>query len=99
MDIWKARVKENNNNFYTRHPEYLKILPQRYVREIDDNYRALRLYSKSSLQILRASKLVGGEDKMDEILAKLYKNKSKTQITWQDFLNACELKGEELKLE
>ncbi len=48
---------------------------------------------------MRASKLVGGEDKMDEILAKLYKNKSKTQITWQDFLNACELKGEELKLE
>ncbi|AUN03652.1 hypothetical protein CF074_07900 [Clostridium botulinum] len=99
VDIWKARVKENNNNFYTRHPEYLKILPQRYVREIDDNDRALRLYSKSPLQILRASKLVGGEDKMDEILAKLYKNKSKTQITWQDFLNACELKGEELKLE
>ncbi len=45
VDIWKARVKENNNNFYTRHPEYLKILPQRYVREIDDNDRALRLYS------------------------------------------------------
>lgn len=99
VDIWKARVKENNNNFYTRHPEYLKILPQRYVRDIDDDDRALRLYSKLPLQILKASKLVGGEDKMDEILAKLYKNKSKTQITWQDFLNACELKGEELNLE
>ncbi|MCC5437648.1 M1 family aminopeptidase [Clostridium botulinum] len=99
VDIWRARVKENNNNFYTRHPEYLKILPKRYVRDIDDNDRTLRLYSKLPLQILKASKLVGGEDKMDEILAKLYKNKSKTQITWQDFLNACELKGEELKLE
>ncbi|ACQ52246.1 hypothetical protein AGE29_02440 [Clostridium botulinum] len=99
VDIWRARVKENNNNFYTRHPEYLKILPQRYVRDIDDNDRVLRQYSKLPLQILKASKLVGGEDKMDEILAKLYKNKSKTQITWQDFLNACELKGEELNLE
>ncbi len=99
VDIWKARVKENNNNFYTRHPEYLKILPQRYVRDIDDDDRVLRQYSKLPLQILKASKLVGGEDKMDEILAKLYKNKSKTQITWQDFLNACELKGEELNLE
>ncbi|MCW6088176.1 M1 family aminopeptidase [Clostridium sporogenes] len=99
VDIWKARVKENNNNFYTRHPEYLKILPQRYVQDIDDNDRVLRQYSKLPLQILKASKLVGGEDKMDEILAKLYKNKSKTQITWQDFLNACELKGEELNLE
>ncbi|OSB19218.1 hypothetical protein B2H94_08995 [Clostridium sporogenes] len=99
VDIWKARVKENNNNFYTRHPEYLKILPQRYVQDIDDDDRALRLYSKLPLQILKASKLVGGEDKMDEILAKLYKNKSKTQITWQDFLNTCELKGEELNLE
>ncbi|KEI76234.1 membrane protein [Clostridium botulinum B2 128] len=99
VDIWKARVKENNNNFYTRHPEYLKILPQRYVRDIDGNDRVLRQYSKLPLQILKASKLVGGEDKMDEILAKLYKNKSKTRITWQDFLNACELKGGELNLE
>lgn len=99
VDIWRARVKEDNNNFYTRHPEYLKILPKRYVRDIDDNDRTLRLYSKLPLQILKASKLVGGEDKMDEILAKLYKNKSKTKITWQDFLNTCELKGEELKLE
>lgn len=99
VDIWKARVKANNNNFYTRHPEYLKILPQRYVQDIDDDDRVLRQYSKLPLQILKASKLVGGEDKMDEILAKLYKNKSKTQITWQDFLNACELKGEELNLE
>ncbi|AUM91746.1 M1 family metallopeptidase [Clostridium botulinum] len=99
VDIWKARVKENNNNFYTRHPEYLKILPQRYVRDIDGSDRVLRQYSKLPLQILKASKLVGGEDKMDEILAKLYKNKSKTRITWQDFLNACELKGGELNLE
>ena len=99
VDIWKARVKENNNNFYTRHPEYLKILPKRYVQDIDGNDRVLRQYSKLPLQILKASKLVGGEDKMNEILAKLYKNKSKTQITWQDFLNACELKGEELNLE
>ncbi|NFL95527.1 hypothetical protein FDB73_04000 [Clostridium botulinum] len=99
VDIWKARVKENNNNFYTRHPEYLKILPQRYVRDIDGSDRVLRQYSKLPLQILKASKLVGGEDKMDKILAELYKNKSKTRITWQDFLNACELKGEELNLE
>lgn len=48
---------------------------------------------------MKASKLVGGEDKMDKILAELYKNKSKTRITWQDFLNACELKGGELNLE
>ncbi|MCJ8173380.1 M1 family aminopeptidase [Clostridium botulinum] len=99
VDIWRARVKEDNNNFYTRHPEYLKILPKRYVRDIDDNDRTLRLYSKLPLQILKASKLVGGEDKVDEILDELYKNKSKTRIIWQDFLNACELKGEELKLE
>ncbi|ABS40214.1 M1 family metallopeptidase [Clostridium botulinum] len=99
VDIWKARVKENNNNFYTRHPEYLKILPQRYVRDIDGSDRVLRQYSKLPLQILKASKLVGGEDKMDKILVELYKNKSKTRITWQDFLNACELKGEELNLE
>ncbi|WP_243154335.1 M1 family aminopeptidase [Clostridium sporogenes] len=99
VDIWKARVKENNNNFYIRHPEYLKILPQRYVQDINDNDRTLRLYSKLPLQILKASKLVGGEDKMDEILAELYKNKSKTTITWKDFLNACELKEEELNLE
>ncbi|WP_243108651.1 M1 family aminopeptidase [Clostridium rectalis] len=99
VDIWKERVKENNKNFYSRHPEYLKILPKRYVQDINDTDRTLRLYSKLPLQILKASKLVGGEDKMDEILAGLYKNKSKTKITWDDFLNACKLKGEELNLE
>ncbi|MCG4580940.1 M1 family aminopeptidase [Clostridium cochlearium] len=99
VDIWKDHVKENNNNFYTRHPEYLNILSQRYVRNIDGNHRTVRLYSKLPLQILKAEKLVGGEDKMDKILAKLYNNKSKTKITWQDFLDACELKEEELNLE
>ncbi|MBU5484458.1 hypothetical protein KQI86_08965 [Clostridium sp. MSJ-11] len=99
VDMWKARVKENNNNFYTRHPEYLNILPQKYVRDIDGNNRTVRLYSKLPLQILKAEKLVGGEDEMDKILAKLYENKSKTRITWQDFLDACGLKEEELNLE
>lgn len=99
VDMWKAHVKVRENNFYNRHPEYLGILPEKYATQVSDYNITECLYSKMPLQVLKAAELVGGEDRMDEILAKLHENSSKERITWQDFLDACGLKEEELKLE
>ncbi|WP_252246843.1 M1 family aminopeptidase [Clostridium sp. ZBS4] len=99
VDIWKKGSKEQDNNFYNRHPKYLKILPEKYADEIDGCNRVTRLYEKMPLQILKAAEIVGGEDKMDKILAKLYEKSEETKITWQDFLDACGLKEEDLNIE
>ncbi|BCZ49168.1 membrane protein [Clostridium gelidum] len=100
VDVWKKGAYEQDNNFYNRHPEYLKILPEKYADEINGCNRVVREYEKLPLQILKASKLVGGEENMDKILGKLYENSSKTKrITWQDFLDASNLKEEDLNIE
>ncbi|WP_026886941.1 membrane protein [Clostridium beijerinckii] len=100
IDIWKKGAYEQDNNFYNRHPEYLKMLPEKYADEIKGCNRAVREYEKLPLQILKASQLVGGEENMDKILGKLYENSSKTKrISWQDFLDACNLKEEDLNVD
>jgi hypothetical protein len=97
VDQWKKDIKEKSDNFYIRHPEYLDVLPEKYAETVLDN-RAVNQYSKMPLQILKASELVGGEEKMDKILSTLY-DKTKTQrISWQDFLDACNLKEGDLNV-
>ena len=92
-------LNEQENNFYNRHPEYLEILPEKFADQISDWNRVTRLYAKMPLQILKAAELVGGEDKMDKILAKLHEKSSKEKITWQNFLDGCGLKEEDLNVE
>lgn len=99
IDVWKNLVSSQNNNFYNRNPEYLKVLPEKYSTKIDDQNRVTGWYARLPLQILKASELVGGEDKMDNILAGLYKNSEKSKISWQGFLDACGLKEEDLKID
>lgn len=98
VDQWKKHIKEKSDNFYIRHPEYLDVLPEKYAEAVVDN-RAVNQYSKMPLQILRASELVGGENKMDEILSNLYTKTETQSISWQDFLDACNLKEEDLNID
>ncbi|GAA0076375.1 M1 family aminopeptidase [Clostridium sp. CTA-5] len=99
VDQWKKHIKDQNSNFYIRHPEYLDILPEKYATEILKGDRVIDQYSKKPLQILKASQLVGGEDNLDKILANLYKKIEKESIAWQDFLDACGLKEEDLNVD
>lgn len=53
------------------------------------------------LKILKAEQLVGGEEKMDQILSDLYINggtEESPYLTYQDFLNACGLEEGDLDL-
>lgn len=102
VDVWKADLMDEKNNFYNRHPEYLNILPEKYVSNLQSLFATTNTYSGMAFKIYKAAQLVGGEEKMDAILAKLYKNggtEMPPYITWHDFLNACGLKEEDLNLE
>lgn len=90
VDNWKKRVKEQKNNFYNRHPEYLSTLPEKYVDRIDGINRSTENYNKIPLQILKATELVGGEDNMDKILAKLYNSVPKTEQRTTEFVISYE---------
>lgn len=102
VDVWKALWKDQNSNFYVRNPEYLNILPEKYISRLQTQISSINTYSNMALKIYKAARLVGGEEKMDAILAGLYKN-SKTKmppyITWHDFLNACGLTEEDLNID
>ena len=100
--LWEKTVEEYNNNFYVRHPEYLEKLPEKYRVEIANSLSGIKHYSLMPLKILKAEKLVGGEEKMDEILASLFQgetNPSYPYLTYEAFLDACGLSKEDLNLE
>ena len=89
-------------DFYVRHPEYLSALPVKYQAGISNSLWEIRKYSEMPLKILKAEKLVGGEDAMDEILKSLFNrelNPEYPYLTYQEFLDACHLTEEDLNLE
>lgn len=102
VDAWKEAVDEQNRSFYNRHPEYLDLLPELYQAQIRSANKVINQYQRMPLMILKAEKLVGGEDKMDEILRQMYAERDQYQendFYFTDFLNYLGLTEEDLNLE
>lgn len=102
VDKWKECMKGYYDNFYIRHPEYLKCLPQRYQDQIAGSLDEIRKYDEMPLKILKAEKLVGGAEKMDKILHDIFTremNEDNQYLTYAMFLDACGLSEEDLNLE
>ncbi len=103
VDAWKEAVDEQNRSFYNRHPEYLDLLPELYQAQIRSANKVINQYQRMPLMILKAEKLVGGEDKMDEILRQMYMAREEynyeNDFRYADFLRCCGLTEEDLNLE
>lgn len=102
IDQWQETVDAYYKNFYVRYPEYLSTLPEQYQANIVNSLRGMRQYSEMPLKILKAEKLVGGEETMDQILSGLFErelNPEYPYLTYQEFLDACHLTEEDLNLE
>lgn len=101
-DVWKNAVDLQNRNFYNRNPEYMELLPESYQAMIRTSNNDTNHYQRMPLMILKAEELVGGEEKMDEILSRMYSDREKFRTKpfgFQDFLDYCGLTEEELCLE
>lgn len=108
-DAWKKAVDQQNRSFYNRHPEYLELLPESYRAFVNSSNSSINWYSRMPLMILKAELLVGGEEKMDEILKKMYADRNLEKFSdysgetpgfgYQDFLEYCGLDEEDLILE
>lgn len=106
VDEWQKAVEEQNRDFYNRHPEYFAQLPEKYQAQLNAKNNSINWYRRMPLMILKAESLVGGEEKMDEILSRMYADRqqysmtySNTGFTYQDFLDYCGLTEEDLRLE
>lgn len=102
VDVWQNKYDNMMNNFYLRNPEYLMMLPEQHQVTLSNMIFDACTYAKAPLQILKAEQLIGGEEKMDEILQGLFVNGGTEMppfITWQDFLDACGLTEDQLSLE
>ena len=102
VDVWQSQVDAYYQDFYVRNPRFLSALPEQYKADIANSQSTVRQYCEMPLKILKAEKLVGGEAAMDRILSGLFTgetNPSYPYLTWQDFLDACNLTEEDLNLE
>lgn len=102
VDRWQAGLDALNRSFYRRHPEYLDILPEKYASEIRAQEWTTQIYEITPLNILKAAELLGGEDKLDAVLAQLYQNggtEMPPYITYNDFLHACGLTKEAISVD
>ena len=100
--VWEQAVENMKRNFYHRNPQYMEILPEQYASRITSSERQAKAYCVMPLKILKAAELVGGEDRMDEIMGDLYKQKVESMnpvLTYNEFLAACGLTKEALELE
>lgn len=101
VEEWKKTVDDYYLNFYVRNPEYLAALPDEKQLDISNSLLGVRQYNEMPLKILKAEELVGGEEKMDQILYDLFNRELDPMypyLTYQDFLDACGLTEEELNL-
>ena len=102
VDVWKSKVEAYKQNFYTKNPEYLKGLPERYKEKVCMDVAQVKQYCLMPLKILKAEQLVGGEAKMDMILKELFCeeiNPENPYLSYGAFLEACHLKEEDLAIE
>ncbi len=102
VDLWMQRTENYYNNFYYRNPQYLELLPEAYQAGIKNQNPQVLQYCVMPLKILKAEQLVGGEEKMDEILADIFQNGAEQGqgfFTYKEFLSACGLTKEDLNLE
>lgn len=101
VEQWQSSVDDYYLNFYVRNPDYLASLPEAEQLEISNSLAYVRQYCEMPLKILKAEQLVGGEDAMDEILITLFNRELDPMypyLTYQEFLDACDLTEEDLNL-
>lgn len=101
VEQWQSSVDDYYLNFYVRNPDYLASLPEAKQPEISNSLAYVRQYCEMPLKILKAEQLVGGEDAMDEILSTLFNRELDPMypyLTYQEFLDACDLTEEDLNL-
>ena len=101
MEQWQSSVDDYYLNFYVRNPDYLASLPEAEQLEISNSLAYVRQYCEMPLKILKAEQLAGGEDAMDEILSTLFIRELDPMypyLTYQEFLDACDLTEEDLNL-
>ena len=102
LEQWRQAAEEYYLNFYVRNPEYLAALPEDRQLEISNSLAYVRQYCEMPLKIRKAEELVGGEEAMDQILRSLFSREldpAYPYLTYQDFLDACGLKEEDLNLD
>ena len=101
VEQWQSSVDDYYLNFYVRNPDYLASLPEAEQLEISNSLAYVRQYCEMPLKILKAEQFVGGEDAMDEILSTLFNRELDPMypyLTYQEFLDACDLTEEDLNL-
>ena len=101
IDVWQSAVDAQDRGYYYRHPEMLRKLPAKYQAELNRQAETTNKYCRMPLMILKAEQLVGGEEKMDQILQSIQQKYSLTGslFTYQEFLDTCGLKAGDLNLE
>ena len=101
VDNWRKAVEMQERNFYNRHPEYLEHLPEKYQTQLSMENESTNWYDRMPLMILKAEKLVGGEENMDKIMRKMYADRgdyAQIGFTYADFLDYCGLSESDLEL-
>lgn len=102
VDQWQEEADDYYLNFYVRNPEYLERLPEEKRLEVLGSLTHVRQYCEMPLKILKAEQLVGGENAMDKILHELFNRELdpyNPYLTYQNFLDACGLREEDLNLD
>lgn len=108
VEKWIEAVRQQDRNFYNRHPEYLDRLPEAMKNKIRESNSGVNQYNRMPLMLLKAEQLLGGEAEMDALLSRIYKEQvtdrleageELTDYAFDDFLRDSGLTEEELQVD
>lgn len=101
IDKWENDYQSMLNHFYIQNPKYQSLLSDYDQEQLDSMVGTTNVYSKGPLMLKQAEQLVGGEEQIDEILMDLFEKCQSFElpyITKQDFIDACNIDENDLKL-
>lgn len=108
VEKWIEGVKQQDRNFFNRHPEYLDRLPKLLRDVIQMDNESINHYQRLPLMLLKAEQLLGGEAEMDALMNRIYMkyNQAASDVdcfdnpfTFDDFLKESGLTEEELQVD
>lgn len=99
VDAWAKNTKKMKNAFYLTHLQYASKLPKNDAADIYTAFASTTRYEMMPYLLLKAEKLVGGEDAFVASLMKISQKYRRKELSYETFLMELGITKEDLQID
>ncbi len=98
-DVWETNTKRMQNAFYLTHLQYVRKLSDTDAADIYSAFASTTRYEMMPYLLLKAEKLVGGEDAFVSALGNISQKYRRQELTYNRFLKELGLTKEDMTID